>query len=46
VLGLGGMFLFGGLVLLALGVLAFRFRVDDGLMVSLLLGVWPGRLTE
>lgn len=37
--GLAGMFLFGGLVLLALGVRAFRFRVDDGLIVSLLLGV-------
>ena len=38
-LGRAGMFLFGGLVLVALGVLAFRFRVEDGLIVSLLLGV-------
>lgn len=36
----------GGLVLLALGVLVFRVLEADGLMVSLLLGAWPGLLTE
>lgn len=43
VLGLVGFF--GGLGLLALGVLAFL--VAEGLvLVSLLLGAWPGRRTE
>jgi hypothetical protein len=37
---------FGGLVLLALGVRAFKALVVEGLMVSLLLGAWVGRLTE
>ena len=36
----------GGLVLLALGVLAFKVLDADGLIVSLLLGAWPGRRTE
>lgn len=33
-------------MLLALGVRAFKALVVEGLMVSLLLGAWPGRLTE
>lgn len=43
--GLVGGF-FCGLVLLALGVLAFTVLAVEGLMVSLLLGAWPGLLTE
>jgi len=45
VFGLVGCFL-GGLVLLALGVLAFKALEAEGLVVSLLVGAWPGLLTE
>jgi hypothetical protein len=46
VFGLVGGF-FAGLVLLALGVLAFSGLDVDGLMVdSLFVGPWPGRRTE
>jgi hypothetical protein len=44
VFGLVGILL--GVVLLVLGVLAFVARIVDGLVVSLLLGPCPGRLTE